>query len=104
MKRKTAKKTEPKGTAKTEAEAEAERLIEERRNEWRSEGFEKPYWSKQGRIWWWETPGIFGGMDFSFDKKKVYSLFTDYPDKLTPEERKIFEEECPGLARDFGGK
>lgn len=43
-------------------------------------------------------------MDFSFDKKKVYSLFTDYPDKLTPEERKIFEEDCPGLARDFGGK
>ena len=36
-----------------------------------------------------------GGDAFSFDKEKVFYLFRDYPDKLTPEEKNIFDKENP---------
>lgn len=32
---------------------------------------------------------------FSFDKKKVYYLFQDYPDNMTPEEVALFDKENP---------
>jgi len=32
---------------------------------------------------------------FSFDKKKIYNLFEDYPHNLTKEERIIFNSEKP---------
>ncbi len=30
---------------------------------------------------------------FSFDKKKIYNLFADYPHNLTPQEKQIFDKE-----------
>ena len=40
---------------------------------------------------------------FSFDKKKRYHLFRDYPIKLTPEERAVFDEEFPVWKEYFEG-
>lgn len=38
---------------------------------------------------------ILGEMLFSFDKKKIYNLWTDYPNNLTKEEKEIFDKENP---------
>ena len=35
---------------------------------------------------------------FSFDGEKVYNFWTDYPDKLTPDEIEIFKKENPTMA------
>lgn len=51
-------------------------------------------------IWWYDTSDQKGERLFSFDKKKVYSLFPDYW-KMTPQEREIFNRECPMLATLF---
>lgn len=40
-----------------------------------------------------------GEMLFSFDKKNVFNFFTDYPDKLTEEQREIFRKEYPRYAK-----
>lgn len=58
--------------------------------------------AKNSRIWWVEVPGDIGTNLFSFDKKKIYSLFEDYPDKLTLEEREIFKEDEPFWAKFKG--
>ena len=51
------------------------------------------------KIWWVEWPvETEGEFLFSFDRKTVYSFFPDYPDKLTPEQIKLFKRENPGLA------
>lgn len=54
------------------------------------------------KIWWVDNAkdekGVFL---FSFDKKKVYNLFSDYPWKLTSEEKFIFDKENPSWAEFF---
>ena len=35
---------------------------------------------------------------FSFDCEKVFNFWTDYPDKLTPEQIEIFKKENPTMA------
>lgn len=47
------------------------------------------------KIWWRDTPNHFGLLLFSFDKKTIFSLFADYPYKLTKEQKLIFDEENP---------
>jgi hypothetical protein len=54
--------------------------------------------NKTSKIWWVETPDSIGEYLFSFDKKKIYNFFRDYPQKLSPEEIEIFKKECPDLA------
>lgn len=52
------------------------------------------------KVWWVETQEI-GNHSFSFDKKKVYNLFRDYPHALSQEERAIFDAENPYWADFF---
>lgn len=50
-------------------------------------------------IWWADSPDMKDGdFLFSFDKKRIYNFFADYPHELTPEERAIFDKENPQLA------
>jgi hypothetical protein len=46
------------------------------------------------KIWWVDTDQI-GQWLFSFDKKKIYNMYADYPHNMTKEEVKIFDQENP---------
>jgi hypothetical protein len=50
------------------------------------------------KIWRVETPDRKGEFLFTFDCRKVFNFFHDYPEKLTDEEIAIFEKEYPELA------
>lgn len=50
--------------------------------------------SKKDRVWWVDTDKI-GFHLFSFDKKKVFNLFADYPHNLTKEQKELFDKENP---------
>ena len=51
-------------------------------------------------IWWVEAPiDRDGEFLFSFDRKRVYNFFADYPQELTPEQKAIFDRENPELAK-----
>jgi len=52
-------------------------------------------------VWWAEETDKIGEMLFSFDKVKVYNLFSDYPHNLTDEEVEIFDKENPYWADFF---
>lgn len=47
------------------------------------------------QMWWIDTSDRDGEFFFSFDKKKVFNLFADYPHNLTPEQKEIFDKENP---------
>lgn len=47
------------------------------------------------QIWWVDNPEKIGEHLFTFDKKKIYNLFEDYPYNLTKEQKKIFDKENP---------
>lgn len=51
-------------------------------------------------ILWVDNVGSVGEFLFTFDKKKIYNLFADYPHNLTPKEKAIFDKENP-YWRDF---
>ncbi len=65
-----------------------------------------PYKEKEtDKIYWLETKERTKGEHlFSFDLKTVYNLFADYPQKLTKEEKELFDEENPYWANFFNGK
>ena len=44
-------------------------------------------------IWWVKDDN--GEQKFSFDRETVFNLMTDYPEKLTPEQKEIFDKENP---------
>lgn len=52
----------------------------------------------EDQIWWVDGVDSAGPLLFSFDKKTIYNFWTDYPDKLTPEQIEIFRRENPTLA------
>ena len=59
---------------------------------------------KTDKIFWvqnknWQDIKI-GEFLFSFDKKTIFNLFQDYPHKLSPEQKQIFDRENPEWA-DF---
>ena len=47
------------------------------------------------QIWWIDNPEVIGEWLFSFDRITVFNLFRDYPWKLTPEQKEIFDRENP---------
>lgn len=53
------------------------------------------------KVYWIDNIGVIGEFLFSFDKKKIYNLFMDYPQNLTKEEKKIFDKENPYWADFF---
>ena len=55
-------------------------------------------------IYWVDDPDTMGEYLFSFDKKHVFNLFTDYPHKLTAEQREVFEKENPEWRDFFAGR
>lgn len=56
------------------------------------------------KIWWVDTVDRVGEFLFSFDKKKIYNLFADYPHALSAEEKKLFDKENPYWADFFKGR
>lgn len=46
------------------------------------------------QVWWLDSENK-GEWLFSFDKKTIFNLFRDYPHKLTPEQKEIFDDENP---------
>lgn len=56
-------------------------------------------WYKEdpgNKIWWLDNGDeVTGEFVFSFDKKKQFNLFADYPHNLTQEQREIFDKENP---------
>ncbi len=51
--------------------------------------------NKDDVIWWTDNLDSVGEFLFSFEKKKIFNLFRDYPNNLTKEQIKIFEKENP---------
>ncbi|MBQ1779801.1 MAG: hypothetical protein IIZ93_16730 [Acidaminococcaceae bacterium] len=47
------------------------------------------------QIWWVDNPEVIGEWLFSFDRITVFNMFQDYPWKLTPEQKEIFDRENP---------
>lgn len=56
-------------------------------------------------IWWVDNEEESKGeWLFSFDKKKVFNMFADYPHMLTPEQKAIFDKENPYWAEYFSDR
>lgn len=47
------------------------------------------------KIWRVEKIGDIGKLLYSFDKKNIYNLWTDYPHNFTKEEKELFDKENP---------
>lgn len=59
---------------------------------------------EDSKIYWvQQDPNVLGIIEFTFDKVKIYNLFRDYPEKLSAEEKKIFDKENPFWADFFAG-
>lgn len=59
------------------------------------------YKEKKGDKIWWVRNDALGVLEFSFDRKQIFNLFRDYPYKLTPEQKALFDAENPYWARFF---
>ena len=56
--------------------------------------------NEESKVWWIDKLDVKGEHLFSFDQKKIYNLFADYPHNMTEEEVEIFNQENP-FWRDF---
>lgn len=65
------------------------------------------YWEKYNdsdKVWWKYISGTYGEMIFSFDKKTEFNFWTDYPKKLTPEQKAIFDAENEFIVKELKGQ
>ena len=60
--------------------------------------------NKSDVIWWIEDLDSVGEFLFSFDKKKIFNLFKDYPYNLTDEQIAIFNQENPYWKKFFSNR
>ena len=60
--------------------------------------------NENDKIWWVDDSEDIGTIRFSFDKKKIYFLFQDYPQALTIEEKQIFDAENPFWVEFFSDR
>lgn len=60
--------------------------------------------NEQDEIWWIDTSDCDGEWVFTFDKKNFFNLFSDYPHKLTAEQKAVFDKENPFWADFFGDR
>lgn len=56
------------------------------------------------KIWWVDSSESVGQWLFTFDKKTIFNMFSDYPYKLTPEQKEIFDKENPNWAEFFADR
>jgi len=56
------------------------------------------------KIWWVDNLETIGEWLFTFDKKTIFNMFSDYPHKLTPEQKAIFDKENPEWAKFFSDR
>lgn len=57
------------------------------------------------RVMWLEPTGRkVGEWLFTFDGEKFFNLFADYPSKLTPQQKAIFDEENPEWKEFFSDR
>lgn len=64
------------------------------------------FWHKSeetDKVWWKYDDETMGDMIFSFDKKNEFNFWQDYPHKLTPEQKAIFDAENAILVQDLKG-
>ena len=59
---------------------------------------------RSDKVWWLDTSDKVGEWVFTFDKKTLFNMFADYPYKLTPEEKAIFDKENPYWAEFFADR
>ena len=50
---------------------------------------------------WVDNPERIGEMLFTFDGKRIFNLFRDYPHELTEEQKRLFDSENPFWAEFF---
>ncbi|MCD8287622.1 MAG: hypothetical protein LUC18_02130 [Porphyromonadaceae bacterium] len=55
--------------------------------------------SKKSRVWRTAPVDCIGIHFFSFDRKHLYNVFSDIPNELTPEQKRIFAEDEPFWAK-----
>ena len=60
--------------------------------------------NKTDLVWWADDLEHVGLFLFSFDKKKVFNLFEDYPHNLSEEQKQIFDEENPEWKEFFADR
>ena len=84
-----------------EAYLERERTMLEDQKRMLTSGDDRNFYKKKrsDTVWWLKETG--GEHKFSFDKETVFNLLTDYPDKLTPEQKEIFDKENPYWVKRF---
>lgn len=58
----------------------------------------------EDKVWWVDDPETTGIMEISFDRRKVYNLFRDYPWNMTTEEVELFNKENPEWAKLLAGR
>lgn len=56
------------------------------------------------KIWWVDSSETVGEWLFTFDKKTIFNMFSDYPDKLTSEQKALFDKENPYWAEFFADR
>lgn len=56
-------------------------------------------------IWWVDNAvDVKGEWIFTFDKKTFFNMFQDYPHKLSPEQKRLFDKENPFWAEFFNDR